>query len=173
MKRIVVTGPESSGKTTLCRALATAWDVPWVSEYAREYLQELSRLYRQDDLVRIAQEQWRRQQAAMGEGPFLFCDTGLLVLLIWSEVKYGQVDPWITQTLRAQPADLYLLCRPDIPWEPDPLRENPDDREDLFVLYQQKLHTLGLSYRIITGALPEQRLAQAQEELQKRWPNKK
>lgn len=173
MKRIVITGPESSGKTTLCRTLAAARAAPWVPEYAREYLHDLARPYREDDLLRIAQEQWRRQQAALGEGSFLFCDTGLLVLLVWSEVKYGRVAPWIVQTLREHPADLYLLCRPDLPWEPDPLRENPDDREDLFVLYQQKANQLELPYRIIAGASPGERLAQAQSYLQKTFSSKK
>lgn len=173
MKRIVITGPESSGKTTICRKLAAHFGVPWVPEYAREYLELLQRPYQEHDLLRIAQEQWQRQQQAMSAGgAFLFCDTGLLVLLLWSEVRFGRVDPWITSTLRDQAADLYLLCRPDIPWIADPLRENPDDRDDLFLLYQQKIEALGLPFAIIEGISEEQRLAQAISYLKKRYPNK-
>jgi len=174
MKRIVITGPESSGKTTLCQALAQAFDAPWTPEYAREYLELLPRAYREEDLLRMAREQWRRQQELMQQESsfFIFCDTGLLVLYIWAAVRFASVDPWIKEKLHNEPADLYLLCRPNIPWESDPLRENPNDRELLFLRYEQTAKELGLPYETITGDSRQQRLAQAIHHLEHWYPNK-
>lgn len=158
-QRIVITGPESSGKTTLCRGLANHYSAPCTPEYAREYLSELRRPYREEDLLHIAQQQWQQQQ--MVTDSLVFCDTGLVVILIWSIVRYEQVHPWVVEKLRREPAALYLLSQPDIPWEPDPLRENPNDREALFTLYRQHLDDLQLPYRIVQGPQVRDRLMQA------------
>ena len=142
MSKVIITGPESSGKTTLAAALAAHYGTPWVPEYARTYLDQLDRPYREADLLEIAQGQVRQEEAAARSKPnLLLCDTSLLVIKIWSDYRYGRCHPWIEAQLAQRPVRHYLLCRPDIPWQPDPQRENPHDRDKLFVLYQQALRT--------------------------------
>lgn len=153
MKKIVVTGPESSGKTTLAQALAERYQVPWVPEYARTYLERLNRPYEEGDLLAIAQGQVQREdKLAQQTSRLLICDTSLLVIRIWSDYRYRRCDPWIEEQLVQRPVDHYLLCRPDIPWQPDPQRENPHDRAELFDRYRQAL--LEKAHTIITGDFP-------------------
>ncbi|VAW28888.1 Ribosylnicotinamide kinase, partial [hydrothermal vent metagenome] len=87
--------------------------------------------------------------AAKDAQEVLFCDTDLLVTKIWCEVVFGTCPEWIEQEFHLHRYDLYLLCYPDIPWEPDPLRENPDDREKLFTLYRQALEENNLPFRVV------------------------
>lgn len=150
MLKVVITGPESSGKTTLARSLAAHYRVPWVAEYAREYIDQLSRPYQEADLLRIAQEQIRREDAAAQTNPpLLICDTSLLVLRIWSYYRYGRCDPWIEQQFARRPVDHYLLCSPDISWQPDPQRENQHNRLELFEQYEQALSDK--RYTLVSG----------------------
>lgn len=156
----VLTGPESSGKTTLASTLANYWSAPLVAEQSRIYLEERSGdpefSYAQADLLAIARKQISVEQFALAEEPEqLICDTDLLVLIVWSEVKYGNCDKWILDQFR-QGLDLgnrhYILCDWQIPWEADPLRENPDDREKLFRLYQSRLTDFGIDYTAVSGS---------------------
>ena len=82
---------------------------------------------------------------------YLFCDTDMLVCKIWCEEKFGKCHNWILDKLESKTYDLHLLCNTDIPWEPDPLRENPDDRERLFDLYKKELTDTGYPFAIIDG----------------------
>lgn len=163
---LVTTGSESSGKTTLARQLASHLAAPLVEEMSRPYLE--TRLaedptfrYGPDDLLRIARlQQAEEQRLTARASGFLVCDTDLLVILVWSEVRYGGCDPWIEDTLRRQAAEggrHYFLCDWRIPWEPDPLRENPHDRDRLFLHYEAALQRLALPYTTVQGS-PEQRL---------------
>lgn len=136
--RIVVTGPESTGKTTLAQALAQHYQAYYVKEYARIYLDNLNRPYEEQDLLNIAKGQLASEEAAKAK-KVLICDTSLEVIKIWSEVKYKRCHPWILEKYRQQKVDLYLLCAPDIPWEYDRQRENPDGRNKLFSIYKQEL----------------------------------
>lgn len=148
----MLTGPESSGKTTLAKDLAVHWSAPLVTEYAREYLQHRGGLYEEEDLLTIAKAQFEAERLQLTDRPELcICDTDLLVLEIWSEWKYGRCNPWIKQTLKRFPGDLYLLCHPGIPWEHDPLREHPDQRAQLYALYRYKLDLYGFRYLEISG----------------------
>ncbi len=133
--RIVVTGPESTGKTTLASDLAVTLGWAFVPEYARHYLQCLDRPYRREDLQNIAlgQSKWI---AAVSPEDNAVIDTSFLVLSIWHREKFGKASPDIESRLARAGVDLYLLCKPDIPWAPDPLRENPTDRERLFLQYR-------------------------------------
>lgn len=140
MIKIVVTGPESTGKTTLAQALAQHYQTDWVREYARIYIDNLARPYQEEDLLSIAKGQLASQEVAKGKAnDIMICDTSLEVIKIWSEVKYGHCHPWILEKFRQQTIDLYLLCAPDISWEHDTQRENPYDRDQLFSIYQQEL----------------------------------
>ena len=142
MKKIVLTGPESSGKTTIAKRLAMDFNAPLVTEYARTYLEVLKRPYHQSDLKKIAQGQVATEEKAAAKNPhLLICDTDLWTILIWSEEKYGSVDPYISNILEKQKTDLYFLLRPTLSWTYDPQRENPNDRNRLFHIYRNKLRT--------------------------------
>lgn len=153
MIRIAVTGPESSGKTTLCKELCQALSVAYVPEYAREYLEKTEGKYDQNDLDEIADGQLAlfREQA----GNVLIADTDFTVLKVWSEVKYGKVSDHIIEIDQNFQFDLYLLCLPDIPWEPDPLRENQDDRWQLLEHYRTALLEKGSLVIEISGTREE------------------
>ena len=163
MRKIVLTGPESSGKTVLSQQLANHFQADWLPEYARFFLENLNRPYLEADLIDIARGQLQKEtEKAQANPPLLFCDTSLLVIRVWGLYKYGRSNPWIKQQLQENPAHLYLLCSPDLPWEADPLREHADitHREALFTLYRRELAHLELPYTIIAGQGP-QRLAKA------------
>lgn len=150
--RVVVTGPESSGKTTLTQNLGLHFKAALVKEYARDFLQSTEGKYREEDLLQIAKSQYKLQELkSKTSSSLVISDTGLLVIKIWSQYKYGQVHPWIDQHLENY-ADLYLLCKPDLPWEEDPLRENPENRDDLFAMYHEELVKINTPFRVIQGA---------------------
>ncbi len=147
MLKIIVTGPESSGKTTLCKELSKHFKIPFTKEFAREYLDVLNRDYNQDDLLKIAKGQ------LASEHNFQLLDTDLITIKIWSEYKYGNCEKWILDTIEKQKTEkrFYLLCKPDIHWEADPLRENPNNRNGLFELYKKELEDLEYNYLIVKG----------------------
>ena len=163
MLRIVLTGPESTGKTTLARQLAERYQTLWVPEYARFYLSRLKRPYEQEDVLEIAksQLQWEDAWAKQAER-VLFSDTGTLVPKVWLKFKYNTSHPWIDQQFQQHRYDLYLLCDIDLPWDEDPLREHPKlkDRQALFQMYCTELETLGANFAVLNGSL-EARLLQA------------
>jgi nicotinamide riboside kinase len=151
----VITGPESTGKTTLSQLLAKHFGLTFTTEYAREFLERLGRNYVYSDLLTIAKEQFRRQEEAKKTGNENCFDTDLLTIKIWSEVKFGQCDPWIHNHLLANKDFLYVLCYPDFPWQPDPLRENPENQLELFELYKAQIEKLNLTYIVVKGSLRE------------------
>ena len=152
VKRIAITGPESTGKSSLARELAQIFSTVWVPEYARDYLQILDRPYEEGDILRIAQGQLRAEENMIHHASqFVFCDTDLLVTWIWSMVKYGKCAPWIEKKLSEHRYDLYLLCNIDLPWEYDPLREHPDKRLMLFDLYHNELTKRGFPFGVVSG----------------------
>jgi NadR type nicotinamide-nucleotide adenylyltransferase len=150
--KIATTGPESTGKTTLCQQLAQHYGTVWVPEFARGYLGSLGRAYVEDDLLEIALGQARAESEAL---PFaqrlLFCDTDFVVLKIWSEHKYGHCHPRIEEMAQRPDHALHLLCAPDLPWAFDPLRENPLDRELLFGKYLAALRGLRKPFALVSG----------------------
>lgn len=163
MKKIVITGPECSGKTTLANDLGAHYSVPVISEYAREYLHHLDRPYNASDLEIIAKEQDLRERA-YSDLAFIICDTSFLVLKIWSQVKYQFVSPFILSQLAESPATLYLLPHYDIPYEEDPLREHPTERARLYQLYLDELNHQEVPWFELVGN-PKQRLEQAQTKI--------
>ena len=166
---LITTGAESSGKTTLAQDLAAGLGAPLVPELSRLYLEARRAaaadfVYAAADLLAIARLQHARERDGVAEGPpLLICDTDLLVIEVWSEVKYGECHPWIRRTLREAAESgtrHYLLCDWRIPWQADPLRENPHDRDVLHERYLAKLRDYGFDYTLVQGD-PEQRLATA------------
>ena len=147
--KIIITGPESCGKTTLCKNLAKYYDTNFVKEFARSFLNKKNTKYNYEDLIKIAHKQLDLEQ----KSDLLFHDTDLITIKIWSNQKYSKCDPWITEKIKNQKKEnrFYLLCKPDIPWEPDPMRENKNDRDEIFKLYKSELDLLGHSYKVISG----------------------
>lgn len=133
-------------------------------EISRDYLEQKMAenseyRYDKDDLLAIARAQVQAEIATSGKQPGLkVCDTDLLVIIIWSEVRFRDCHPWILETFEKQVERgnrAYLLCDHDMPWEPDPLRESAETRPELFRLYQEKLDTYNLDYHIIKGSAEE------------------
>ena len=147
LHKIIITGPESSGKTTLCEQLSKHFNLPLSKEYAREYLDALKRDYNSDDLLKIAKGQLQTENGLQ------LLDTDLITLKIWSEYKYGSCDKWILTQIEKQKSEkrFYLLCKPDIAWQEDKQRENPNDREELFEIYKLELDDLRHKYFIVEG----------------------
>jgi len=140
IRKVVVIGPECTGKSDLAEFLATYFETRWVREYAREYLDNLDRPYTEEDLLQIARGQLSLEDAALKTAQqILICDTNLYVIKVWSEYKYGQCDPEILSLIASRKYDLYLLMYIDIPWQYDPLREHPDKREELYNIYKNEL----------------------------------
>ena len=150
VKHIVITGPESSGKTTLTKALAKVLKTGYTEEYSREYLNSNSK-YKQNDLLEIAKGQLQKEKTNIN--PIAIHDTDLITIKIWSKYKYNQCNPWIIKQIELQKSEnrLYLVCKPDIPWEADPLRENPSNRAELFEIYLSEIQNTKHPYYIIEG----------------------
>jgi NadR type nicotinamide-nucleotide adenylyltransferase len=161
MKRIAITGPESTGKSTLSAQLASRYQTVWVPEYAREYLTRLDRPYTIDDLLAIAKGQIQLEQSWLEKASrVLFSDTELIVMKVWSEHAFGQCPEWILRGIAQQQYDLYLLTGIDIPWQPDPQREHPHLRQYFYELYRRELQERNLNFVEIHGT-PSERLSQA------------
>ena len=147
MFKIIVTGPESSGKTTLCKTLSKHLNTSFSKEYAREYLEGLNRNYTQKDLMKIAKKQLDLEQK------YILLDTDLITIKIWSNYKYGNCNKWIINQIEKQQKEnrFYLLCKPDIKWEKDPLRENSNNRLELYKIYKAEIRNLYHDCYIVKG----------------------
>ncbi len=152
VRKILITGPESTGKSTMAKALAAHLDTYYVPEYARSYLNYIQRPYTQQDVLQIAKGQALLEDAYMHiANKYLVVDTDMTVMAIWSQEKYGNINPWIAQELVSRTYDLILLMDADLPWVYDPQRENPNDRKRLLYLYRQSLEARGQAYYLISG----------------------
>ena len=153
-RRIVITGPESTGKTNLATHLSKVFEGHYVAEYAREYISRLKSPYSYDDLLRIAMKQVSQQEESEKfTNGFVFFDTWLIITKIWFKEVYGHYPSWIDEKLSTVRMDLFLLCAPDIPWEPDPVRENGGERRIyLFNEYEKEIKKTSTDYRVITGS---------------------
>ncbi|NOZ34474.1 MAG: ATP-binding protein [Chlorobi bacterium] len=152
MKKIVITGPESSGKTTLTKDLADFFNSKHYSEYAREYAENLNRKYSYEDVVRIAKHQIKELteiQKVKGS-KFIFYDTGLIITKVWFEYGFKVVPEFLLRALNEIHIDCYLLCYPDLPWEKDSVRENGGEKRfELFERYKQEAENYKFNYFII------------------------
>lgn len=150
--KIVVSGPESSGKSALVKDLAQHFKLPFVEEYARLYLEREGPSYDYELVSRLAREHWEFQQEQILEAEeMILLDTDLISYVIWQKVVFNKVDPWILKKLKSESDHRYLLCYPDLPWEDDPLRENRDNRNELFELYQQAITENHRPFEVVSG----------------------
>ena len=156
MFRVGIIGPESTGKSTLATYLAHRYSGVLVAEYAREYMERLAPKfeYTYEDVENIARQQVRQlQEFDTQNNPnqenLVFFDTELIITKIWFLHKFGQCPAFVQEALLRYPMDVYLLCYPDMPWIPDPVRENPNIREYLFDWYEQEVQNLDIPYYII------------------------
>lgn len=151
---IVLTGPESTSKSTLSNQLAQHFNGIVIEEYARKYITELNRPYNYTDIEEIAKKQVSDYINAriLNPGAIIFVDTYLIITKVWFEVVYRTFPSWIEQELLKSKIDLFLLCAPDLPWEKDDVRENGGEmRNWLFNEYEKNLIKFNFDYRIVEG----------------------
>jgi nicotinamide riboside kinase len=149
--RIAFTGPESCGKSTMALWCAQQFGLPLSDEFAREYLKDKGD-YEKNDLDEITKGQladW------LLKGDRFVADTEMTVMKIWSEFRYLHVSTVILEACETQKFDHYFLCAPDIPWEPDPMRENPSNRQELFELYEMELIKMNRPFTVLKGSLKD------------------
>ena len=155
--KVVVFGPESSGKTTLSRKLATHYNVLWIEEFAREYLQEKwdkeKKVCELDDLLPIAFGQIKLEnEYSQKSTKLLICDTDLLETKVYSETYYdGFCDPLLEKYAIENKYDLYILTDIDIPWVKDDLRDRPNNREEMFNAFKKALIKYDKPYVLVSG----------------------
>ncbi len=175
--KVVLFGPESTGKTTLARLLAEHYETVWVPEFARDYLQEKFNrtqiICEYSDLLPIAKGQMRLEnELAMEANRVLICDTDLLETLVYSEQYYeGRVDPLLRKYAKLNTYDLYLLTDIDVPWEPDDLRDRPHQREEMFRAFEQALIDFDREYIRLSGS-QDQRMETAIDHIDRLLKNR-
>jgi NadR type nicotinamide-nucleotide adenylyltransferase len=159
LRRIAIIGPESTGKSELSQQLAAEFETEWVPEFARFYLDRLDRPYEKADLLEIAKGQldWEDDKAGYAQ-TYLFCDTNLIVIKIWSDHKFQHTDAWIEEQLSKRTYDFYLLNDIDLPWTPDPQREHPTKRKYFMGIYKNYLEEHELPYAIVSGIEEERKM---------------
>ncbi len=178
LKKVVVIGPESTGKTTLCKQLATHFHAQWCPEFAREYLLEHGMDYSYDDLLTIAKGQIALEEKHIADflpetpspqypassiqhpassNALLFIDTDMYVMKIWCEFVFGKCHQFILDQIATRKYDLYLLCDIDLPWIKDELREYPDieRRKQLYTIYNQTMKDQSTPWIDISGNYDE------------------
>lgn len=167
IKKIVIIGPESTGKSTLAADLAAHFNTQWVPEYAREYLLKHGTNYSYDDLLTIAKGQLALEDAATAAVAKLasdktlplFIDTDMWMMKVWCEFVFGKCHRFVLDQIVERKYDLYLLCNTDLPWVKDELREYPDleTRNNLFHIYKDLMVNQSVPWVEIKGG-PEERL---------------
>ena len=155
MFKVGIIGPESTGKSSLGQYLAKRYGATYVPEYARDYVASLHRPYTYDDVCHIARKQIEQiKEVISGKweaSDIIFFDTELIVTRVWFDYVYGTAPDWLLSAMQQYKMDTYLLTYPDIPWIPDPTRENGSDemRLQLFHRYEQEIQALDVPYYII------------------------
>lgn len=167
VKKIVVIGPESTGKSTLCEKLAAHYNTLWVPEYAREYLEKHGTDYTYEDLLPIAKGQIEQEEKITVElllepyasrlQPYVVIDTDMYVMKVWAEYVFNNCHNWILNRIAERKYDLYLLCDVDLPWVEDQLREYPDARirQKLFYFYKELMENQSMPWTVISGNYEE------------------
>ena len=157
IKRVVITGPESTGKTELAHALAEKFGTIWIPEYARHYVETLGREYNYDDVEKIAKYQIAQESEYTSKitHGILILDTWLIITKVWFDVVYGKCPAWLPDHIGSSEIDLFLVCATDLQWIADPVRENGGEkREELFQRYIHEIQEFGFKYEIVSGLGP-------------------
>ncbi|TXI95608.1 MAG: ATPase [Burkholderiaceae bacterium] len=153
VKRICILGGESSGKTTLCKALAAHFQTTWVPEFGREVWERKNGNLEFEDMLDIGRTQIDRELESLKSAHrFVFCDTSPLTTLFYSKYLFNQFDNQL-QELAKRPYDLILLCCPDIPFEQDGTRQDIEFRQTQHQWYLSQLSERGLPFHLISGSL--------------------
>jgi len=166
VKKIVIIGPESTGKSSLTKLLAQHYKTEYCDEFAREYLHTNGTKYSVNDLLKIAKGQLALEDQmthkVSNTSSLLFIDTDMYVMKVWSEYVFGECNFFILDSIADRTYNLYLLCDIDLPWVKDELREYPDEkpRKELFNTYKDLLINQNVPWKIISGNY-EQRLTSA------------
>ena len=153
-QKIVILGPESTGKSTLCEALAKHYNTQWCPEYARQYLNENGTHYTYDNLLTIAEGQIQQEDNYVQKADeLLIIDTDMYVMKVWCEYVFNNCHPFILEQINKRQYDLYLLCDIDLPWTKDEMREYPDEgpRQELFMIYKDILLNQNTPWAIVSG----------------------
>ena len=158
LKKIVILGPESTGKSTLCDALSKHYQTIWCEEYAREYLSKNGTAYTYENLLTIAEGQIANEERATKKAnqenkSHLIIDTDMYVMKVWCEYVFNNCHPYILDQISKRQYDAYLLCDIDLPWTADEMREYPDEqpRKELFALYKELLMNQNTPWGIVSG----------------------
>lgn len=155
--RVVLYGPESTGKTTLSKQLASYYHTNWVPEYMRTFLENKAfipgeEIVSYEELDSIAKGQMKVENASLNTADtLLFCDTNLLELQVYAEHYFGESPEAISKYALKNKYDLYILTYVDVPWEADGMRDRPEDREKMFAMFEQKLIENNLPYITVKG----------------------
>lgn len=148
--KLLITGPESTGKTTLANYVQSQFQWQLIKEYGREYLETNGPNYVYDDILVMAKKHYEIINSQTQ--PNLILDTYLLNYKIWSEYKFGKCDPWIIHALDECKPVFTILCSPDMEWTYDPLRETPETREEIFNLFRLEIENRNWPYEVISGS---------------------
>ena len=173
MKKIVIIGPECTGKSTLTNRLAAHYQTEWCPEYAREYLLRNDKNYSYNDLLAIAKGQvsLEDKNADKNKGnPYYFIDTDMYVMKVWCEFVFGKCHRFILDQVVERKYDLYLLCNVDLPWVEDELREYPDieTRQKLYNVYKDIMINQSVPWVEIMGT-EDERFRRAVDAVEKQW----
>jgi NadR type nicotinamide-nucleotide adenylyltransferase len=160
VKRVVLIGSESTGKTTLARQLAGHYDVEWIPEYVREYADRKQGTLEYEDHApiahgQIALEDEYRVRAAERGSPLLLQDTDLLSTVVYCGHYYGRCPIWLADAARARRPALYLLLDIDLPWTPDPVRDRGHLREEMQSLFREAVERSGVPFVVVSGSADE------------------
>ena len=152
-KIIVITGAESTGKSTLTEALANYFNVPFIPEIAREYVESLNEKYNYHDVENIARKQVEQlNQLKNTNHPFIFVDTWLIITKIWFEVVFNKTPDWFASEIQHTKINLFLVCDTDLPWVSDPVRENGgEQRIILHNKYIENIRKYNYKYKVVSG----------------------
>lgn len=153
--KIVFTGPECSGKSTLAELISQKYNFQLIPEMARAYLEIRMNVYNENSLYEIASLQQLEEKKGIQKQKAICCDTDLLTIIIWQNEKYGYFDQNFMITWRESKVDMFFLCSPDFPWEYDPQRENPDDRHRLFEIYFDFLRDSTHPFHVLEGPISQ------------------
>ena len=155
--KIVLFGPESTGKSSLTKFLASHYKTYYVEEFARQYLQEkwdnFGKVCEKQDLIPIAKGQIKNENIMSKKANrVLFCDTDLLTTAVYSRLYFnGFCDAELDKFSKHNYYDLYLLMDIDIEWVKDDLRDRPNERAELFNVFKNALIENNKNYMIVSG----------------------